>query len=210
MAWRTTSLMTIQGTSNVTPQPAWGSWITAVVSGTLAVPSSSPVTVTLGNATANGLNSDASGLFQPNTQAWLIDPNGANFETVYIGGVSGNNLTLNPKPNRPVNAPAPNFVIENPHVAGVIGTGTYILPKVNMNNILVIYEDGGTGPWLYLGNSPLMTTAKYRIYKIASVSAGTQPGYYSAAMFSANPFDVSELFVLGPNSDRYTVSLNVE
>lgn len=218
MAWLTSGLMAIAGTSNTTPQPLWGSWVTAVVSGNFSVPSSSPLTLTLGSANASGGN-DATQLFTRvcGQYVWLIDPGvafaGANAEKVFLQSVSGNNVVLGPKPLRSASSPGGgtiNPVTEFGHVAGSIGTGTYILPAFDLNNLAVTYEDGGTGPWLYIGNSISMTTTTYRIWKLANTTAGSQPAYYSSAMFSpGNPFNASETWALGINGDKWSVSTNV-
>lgn len=218
MAWETSGLLEIQGTTNTTPQPAWGSWVTAVVSGNFSVPSSSPITLTLGNANASG-GSDATQLFPrfAGQYAWLIDPGvsfaGANAEKVFLQSVSGNNVTLGAKPLRSASSPGMgtiNPVTEFGHVAGAVGVGTYILPAFDLNNVAVTYEDGGTGPWLYLGNNIAMTTTTYRIWKMANTTTGTQPAYYNSAMFSpGNPFNMSELWVLGVNGDKWSISCNV-
>jgi hypothetical protein len=211
VAFRTSATMSVQSTS--TPQPFWGSWIASVVSGSLASPAGSPLTLTLGTACAAG--NDATQLFQPNDPVWLIDPNGGNAEMCRIQGVGAgsggqqaggaNNITLG------IQNDYGNYVTRNPHVAGAFGTGTFIAYGGDVNNILLVYEDGGTGPWLYLGNQYNFTAAYRRIVKLPSASSGTQPSFFNATEnFFGAPFRVSELWVFGSNAgDEYVPSLGI-
>jgi hypothetical protein len=212
MAFRTAGTFTIAATN--TPQPLFGSWVTAVSPGTaFAQAAGAPLTLTLGTAQSSG--NDASQIFQGNGEpAWLVDPSGSNkggvnAEEVRIAAVLNNTLTLGPKT---ITTPkTTNPFTENPHVAGSIGVGSFIIPKQMLNNFLVQYEDGGTGPFLYLGNYMLMTANLYRFYKLASVGTGTQPYFYNASMTSpGNPYDASELWVMGTSGDKYNVSLNID
>src|SRR5208282_673904 len=94
--FRPSPLCTLRSSTH--PQPAFGSWITAVspASG-LAQAAGAPLTLTLGNAASSG--NDASQMFKPGEAVWLIDPNGANGETAYIASVLNNTVTLAPKTN---------------------------------------------------------------------------------------------------------------
>lgn len=213
MAFRTSGLFTIATTN--TPQPLFGSWVTAVAPASgFAQAAGAPLTLTLGTAQASG--NDGSQIFTAGEQAWLVDPSGTNKggvngETVTIAKVSGNTLILGPKTSVPSNGlPGPVFT-ENPHAVGGIGVGSYIIPKQMLNNLLIDFEDGGTGNFLYLGNSSLMTAVLYRFYKLAKVAANTQPYFYQASMTSpGNPYDLSELYVYGTSGDEYCVSINVD
>jgi len=206
--FRPSPLCTLRSSTH--PQPAFGSWITAVspASG-LAQAAGAPLTLTLGNAASSG--NDASQMFKPGEAVWLIDPNGANGETAYIASVLNNTVTLAPKTN--TNTKIANPYTEFPHVAGALGTGTYILPKQMTNNVIIIYADGSVGPWLYIGSSPLFTTTPFFlvIYKLAFFITGTQPAYWNAGMFSpGNPIDASELFVSGTSGDQFTTVLAID
>jgi hypothetical protein len=211
MAYRTSGRFTIAATN--TPQPLFGSWVTAVSPGAgFAQSAGAPLTLTLGTAQSSG--NDASQIFTAGEEAWLVDPSvsnkgGVNAEAVRIASVLNNTLTLGPKT---ITTPKTTYPFtENPHVAGSIGVGSWIIPKQMLNNFLVSYEDGGTGPFLYLGNSMLMTATLYRFYKMASVGTGTQPYFYNASMTSpGNPYDLSELWVMGTSGDTYNISINVD
>jgi hypothetical protein len=210
MAFRTFATFAIQTTN--TPQPLIGSWLSAIVSGSLAQPANQPVTVTLGTATSvtSGGN-DATNIFLKGEDAWLIDPSGANAEAVHISNISGNNLTFGLSKNvggSPQGAPT---VTTNPHVVGVFGTGTFIMPKpAGMNNLFFSREDGGTGIFMYLGNAYNMNANFRRIVKLANVATGNQPLNYSASeSYFGDPFDISELWVYGTAGDLYSATLNV-
>src|SRR5208283_2960313 len=96
------------------------------------------------------------------------------------------------------------------HGEAAIGTGSYIIPKQMLNNYLIDLEDGATGPFLYLGNKQGMTATLWRYYKLGIVASDVQPYFYDTSMTSAgNPFDLSELYVLGTAEDLYCVSINV-
>lgn len=218
MAWQVTPLMQVRGTTDTTPQPAWGSWVASVSSGNFTVPASSPLTLTLGNACASG--NDAAQLFTQfvGQYAYLIDPGvsfaGANSEKVFIKSVSANTITLGSKPLKSASSPGGGSispVTEYGHVAGAVGTGTYIIPAFDFNNTVVTLEDGGTGVWFYLGNSISMTTTTHRIWKLAQSASGSVPSFYNSGMFSpGNPFNMQELWVLGTAGDQWTVSCNVD
>jgi hypothetical protein len=172
------------------------------------------LTLTLGTAQASG--NDAAQIFLPGEPAWLVDPSaskfgGVNGEEVRIASVSGNTVILGPKTINNAKGSYPIFT-ENVHATGALGTGSYIIPKQMVNNFLVQYEDGGTGPFLFLGNSMLMTGAIYRFFKIAATGLNTQPGFYDASMTSpGNPYDLSELWCYCANAtDKYSVSLNLD
>ena len=189
-----------------TPQPMFGSWVTAVSPATgFAGPSGVPLTLTLGTAAASG--NDASQIFTAGEPAWLIDPNGANGEEVRIASVSGNTVTLGPKTITTSKGYTYPFT-ENAHAVGVIGTGSLIFPKQMVNNFLVDLEDGGTGTFLYLGNAYNMTATFRRFYKVGKVASGAQPYFFNAAEYSpGNPIDISEIWVYGTAGDEYSVSL---
>ena len=206
--FRPTPLCTLRSSSH--PQPAFGSWITAVSPATgLLQPASAPLTLTLGNAASSG--NDASQMFKPGEGAWLINVDGSGGEEVRIASVSGNTVTLGPKTNN--SSKIANPYTESAHAAGALGTGTYILPKQMTNNVIIIYADGGAGPWLYIGSSPLFTITPYFlvIYKLAFFITGTQPAYWNAGMFSpGNPIDASELFVAGTSGDQFSTVLAID
>ena len=104
-----------------------------------------------------------------------------------------------------------NPVTRFAHVAGVVGTGTYILPKQMANNFLVTYEDGGTGLFMYVGCSPLMTATAFRIFKLPITTLNSNPFYYNSAMFSpGNPFDLAEIFMFGTTGDKYNPSIVID
>jgi len=211
MAFRTSGLFEIA--SSTVPQPMFGSWVTAVspVNG-FANPSGAPLTLTLGTAQSSG--DDALQIFAPGEEAWLVDPSNTNAggvhgEAVRIATISGNTVTLGPKTITTSNGITYPFT-EYPHVAGVIGTGSYIIPKQMLNNYLIDLEDGATGPFLYLGNKQGMTATLWRYYKLGIVASDVQPYFYDTSMTSAgNPFDLSELYVLGTAGDLYSVSINI-
>jgi hypothetical protein len=205
MAYRTAGVFKIAATN--TPQPLFGSWVTAVAPANgFAQASGAPLVLTLG--TAQNVGNDAAQIFTTE-DVWLIDPNLANGEGCRIALIAGNTVTLggqtrvDPQGNT-------NIVTSRPHVAGAIGVGTFIIPKQIFNNYLVTFEDGGTGAFLYLGSAPDMTAIDDRFFKLAKTAAGVQPQYYNAGMYSpGNSFDMSELFVMGTAGDLYNVSLNV-
>jgi hypothetical protein len=145
-------------------------------------------------------------MFIAGEQAVLWDPNGSHFETVLIASVNAaaNQVTLGPTTITTAAGVANPFT-QFPHVAGAIGTGTYILPRLDVNNPLIVFEDGGTGPWLYIGRGPQFTSTYQRIYKLAVTTTGVQPYYWNAGMYSpGNPFAPFELFVSGTATDKYT------
>jgi hypothetical protein len=79
-----------------------------------------------------------------------------------------------------------------------------------LNNIIIVMEDGDTGPFLYVGKSCLFTTTYMRLYKIAAVGSGGQPSYWDANMLSpGNPFDLSEIYIRGTAGDKFTTSICV-
>jgi len=207
MAFRVSPLLKVA--SSTQPQPAFGSWVTAVSPATgFAQPAGAPLVLTLGTAAAAG--NDASQMFSAGEPAWLVDPNGTYGEEVRIAAVLNNTVTLGPKTNVLANGLQNQFT-EYSHAVGAIGTGSYLIPKQMLNNMLIVYEDGSAGPWLYIGKSPLFTTGFMRIFKLPNVSSGTFPTYYNAAMFSAgNPFDISEIFIRGTANDEWTTSLNID
>jgi hypothetical protein len=200
------STFTVKSTS--VAQPLFGSWVTAGAG--FAAPSSVPITLTLGTALTSG--NDAS-IFHPGDEAWLIDPTGSsplNAEPIRIQSVLNNTVTLGNQTDMSAQGGA-NPVTRFPHYVGVVGTGTFIIPKQKANNFLVTFEDGGTGTFLYIGCSPAMTASAYRVYKLAKVAAGVQPNYYSPTMSGpGNPFDLSELFVVGTALDSWNLTVTVD
>ena len=206
MAFRVTPLMKIA--SSTQPQPAFGSWVTAGIG--LSAPSDVPITITLGTACNSG--NDATQLFIAGEEAWLVDPNGVVAEAVKIKSISGNTLTLGHQPIVMANGRV-NPVTQYSHPVGAVGTGAFILPKQMTNNMLVWYEDGGAGPWLYIGKGPTFTgsPAVNRLFKLAFTTTGTPPAWWNAGMFSpGNPFDLSEIFVRGTANDQYITSVNID
>jgi hypothetical protein len=208
MAYRKIGSTFALGITN-TPQPLLGSWVTAAAAGVnFAKPSQVPIQITLGTASSAG--NDAANIFIPGEQAWLLDPNGQHGETVNIGLVSGNNVTLYPSTDSSAQGGI-NPVTRFPHVTGALGVGSYLMPKQMANNFLVTFEPGGTGAFMYIGCSWVMTAAAFRIFELSKVAAGVQPQYYSSAMFSpANPFDMSEIFVYGTATDVWNVSVAID
>jgi hypothetical protein len=198
------STFTLAGTSQ--PQPLLGSWITAGAG--ITAPAGMPITLTLGTASTSG--NDATNIFVAGEPALLLDPNGSHMETVRIASVSANTVTLGNSTDMSAQG-GQNPVTRFPHVAGAIGTGTWIMPKQMANNFLVDLEDGGTGTWLYIGCSWAMTATAYRVFKLNKVAAGVQPQYYSSAMYSpGNPFDISEVFVMGTAGDIFNISIAID
>ena len=101
-------------------------------------------------------------------------------------------------------------VTEYSHASGAVGTGSWIILNETVNNMLVTFEDGGTGNFMYLGNSYNMSPTFRRIFKMPKVASLQNPYYYSASEnFGGNPFAVSELWVYGTISDTYNVSFAV-
>jgi hypothetical protein len=199
MAFLTGALLKLAATN--TPQPFFGSWVTAGTGFT--APSGQPLTLTLGSACASG--NDASQLFTPG-EAVLIDPNGANYEAVLIQKVSGNTVILGPSTfTDPYSRTG--IVTQFAHIVGGIGTGTFIMPKWKVNGIFTQAEDGNTGTFIYFGNSYAMTAAYRRIVKIAKVTAGSQPTMWMSTETSAgNPYDTSELWAYGTSGDQWSVT----
>lgn len=197
------STFTVAATN--TPQPLFGSWVTAGAGFTQ--PALSPITITLGTALTSG--NDAQ-MFKAGENAWLIDPNGAHAETVFVASKSGNTLILgNMTGASPLGVQNP--VTGYPHVVGGIGVGTFILPKQMMNNFLVTFEDGGTGAFLYLGCQYNMTATAFRFFKMAKTTVGNNPYNYNSAMFSpGNPFDASELWAYGTAGDAWNLSVVID
>jgi hypothetical protein len=200
-----------------TPQPMLGSWVTAATGSFATAPAGSPVTLTLGTASVSG--NDAANIFIPGEPAWLQVPSGAaapyisgSGETVLIKSVSGNTVTLgNQTDISAQGGPNPVTRASGGYPVGALGTGAYLFPKQMSNNFLVVFEDGGTGTFLYIGCDYRMTATAYRVFKLAKTATGVQPAYYSSAMFSpGNPFDISELFVFGTANDVFNVSVVID
>lgn len=206
MAYRTSGVFKVAATN--TPQPMFGSWITAVSpTGALNQPASSPLVLTLGTAQNSG--NDAAQIFVAGEDVWLIDPDGSHAEQCHVQSILNNTLTLGNKHSTNLSGLEP--VTEFAHVAGSIGVGTFIMPKQMLNNFLITFEDGGSGTFLYLGNRYNMTAVLWRFFKLAKIATGTQPLFYSAGMFSpGNPFDLSELWVYGTSGDLWNMSLNID
>jgi hypothetical protein len=200
------STFTVSATN--TPQPLFGSWVTAGAGFTQ--PAGMPLVLTLGTALSAG--NDAS-MFTVGEPVWLIDPPAATphfAETARIAAIAGNTVTLGNQTDMSAQG-GNNPVTRYPHYVGALGIGTFIMPKVDANNFLVTLEDGGTGAFLYIGCRPNMTATAYRIFKLVKTVAGTQPQYYSSAMFSpGNPFSMPEVFVMGTAADTYNVSIAVD
>jgi hypothetical protein len=206
MAFRSVGLMRIRSTTIA--QPLIGSWITAGIGG----PTNIPTTVTLGDAAAASGFTDAQLIFRTGDPVWLIDPNGKNAEPAVISSVANavtNQITLGVQQSS--GAGKDNPVTINPHVSGILGTGTFILLKANVNNVYVQMEDNTGGTFSYIGDYFGMTASYRRIVKLAKVNTGVQPQSWSATeSFGGNPFDSSELWILGGSgnsNDGYTPSL---
>jgi hypothetical protein len=187
------------------PQPLLGSWITAGAG--ITAPAGAPITLTLGAASVSG--NDAANIFTNGEPALLLDPNGKNMETVRIASVSGNTVTLGNSTDSSTQGVNP--VTRFSHVAGAIGVGTWIMPKQMANNFLVTFEDGGTGTFMYIGCSWVMTATAFRVFKLAKTASGVQPQYYSSAMFTGgNPMDISEIWGYGTSADSWNISVVVD
>lgn len=200
MAFRTFATMKLQSSS--VAQPLVGSWITAGLTGPVA----QPTVVTLGTACNAG--NDATQLFYLTDEAWLINVDGSGTESVRISALFGNTLTIGLK-NNGLGAQGQGTGTINTHASGAFGTGTFIIPKTYVNNLLVAREDGQTGTWMYLGNAWNMTASYRRIFKLANVGSGSQPISYSASeSYGGNPYDTSELWVFGTANDLYTPVFN--
>ena len=192
-------------------QPLIGSFITAGI----GAPSNQPLTLTLGNLTLGSGQYDNQ-VFIAGTQAYLIDPGGANAEIVTVqsilqSGSNSNQIALGPKTNVTPGGSS-NPVTEHSHVSGAFGVGTWILLHVDFNSIFVQEVDGNSGTYIYIGNSISMTSTYKLIAKLAKVGSGSQPNFWNSGMGSpGNPFMSSEFWVLGGSgnaSDSYNVSLN--
>jgi hypothetical protein len=213
MAFRSFAVFTLA--SSTVAQPLVGSWITAGI----GAPSKAPITLTLGTATVTtGSVCDATSIFGgpagqsiAGMNALIVDPAGGNAEDVLItsiGGTTVNTVTLGYKKTGV--GGGPGVVTENSHVSGAFGTGSFIIPNTTANNLLVTLEDGGTGNFLYIGNSYNMSATFRRIFKLPKVASLANPYYYSATEnFFGNPFAMSELFVLGTSGDQYNVSFAI-
>jgi hypothetical protein len=204
VAFLTFAALTIQ--SATVPQPLTGSWISAG----LSAPTDVPITITLGTASVTG--SDASNLFRAGQEAWLINVDGSGAESVIVGAVSANTLTLNPKHLSTRDA-AISPVTQYPHASGAFGTGTFIAPHLQVNSAFVQGIGGAGGAYLYIGNAYNMT-ANYRlIAAISKVASGVQPYFWNSTESSpGNPFISSELWILGGaglTTDSYSPSFNV-
>jgi hypothetical protein len=201
MAFRTFATFKIQG---ATPQPLVGSWVSAG----LGNPVNSPIVLTLGTMTSAG--NDAAQVFKAGDHALLVNVDGTNSEDVTVSAVLNNTLTLGYKTNLGTGTGGRSPVTEYVHASGVAGTGTWIIPQVQANNLFVDLEDGGTGAWLYIGNAYNMSATFRRIVKLAKTSSGAMPFNYGASeSFFGNPFSSSELWTLGTANDLYNVSFCV-
>jgi hypothetical protein len=195
-----------------TPQPLVGSWVTAGFP--VGVPSPAPITLTLGTATTSG--NDATNIFGTGPQiALLIDPAATSpattLENVNITSSTGNTVTLGYKVGYGAGQPSGQGVVtEKVHTNGVFGTGSFIIPAQQANNVFVAREDGGTGTWFYIGNAFNMSATFRRIVKLANVSAGTMPFNYGATEnYFGNWLEVDSLWCMGTANDQYSVSLAV-
>ncbi len=202
MPIRTFAYFKIQSTA--TPQPLCGSWITAGL--TAPVPGNHPTTITLGTALESG--NDASTIFKAGEYALIIDPNGANQETVLIQSVLNNTLTLGYLNQT-------SAVTVNPHVSGAFGTGSFIIPNSAVNNIYIQTLDGNSAEidvgTAYNMTPPGGTPSGFRmISKLTKVAAGTQPIDWSAAIaFGGDAFNTSEIWVVGTANDQYLASFGI-
>jgi len=199
------STFTVKATN--TPQPMFGSWVTAGPAAFVAGPCGQPVVLTLGTALTSG--NDA-GMFISGEPAWLLNPSNGVGETVRIASVLNNTVTLGNQTDMSASG-GPNPVTRAGYPVGVLGTGAYLMPKQMMNNFLIDLEDGGTGTFLYLGVKYNMSATAYRIFKLAKTSTGVQPQYYASGLYSpGNPLDSSEIFVVGTAGDIYNVSMAID
>jgi hypothetical protein len=205
MAFKTLPRMQVQSTS--VPQPAFGSWIASYggsSSATIA-PASSPITLTLGTATAASGIQDANGIFAPGP-AWIINADGTGAEPVLIQSVSGNTVTLGPQTTSSF-VGGINPVTTQTHKSGSIGTGSFLMLKLTVNDLTIMFEDGATGNFLYIGNAWNMAANLFRISKLAKVAANAQPYTWTATETSPGmPFDTSEIWILGTNTADYFVA----
>lgn len=204
------------GTTN-TPQPLLGSWVTAATGSFATAPASSPVTLTLGTASTSG--NDAANIFTPGEPAWLQVPAGAaapyvsgSGETVLIKSVSGNTVVIGNQTDMSASGgPNPVTRAAGGYPVGALGTGAYLFPKQVSSNFLVMFEDGGTGTFLYIGCDYRMTATAYRIFKLAKTATGGAPAYYSSGLMApGNSFDASEWFVYGTANDIFAVIVQVD
>src|ERR1700692_1795715 len=122
MSFRTFAALAIQ--SSTVPMPLVGSWITANIDG----PTDIPITITLGTASVSG--NDAAQLFRAGEEAWLINVDGSGAESVIVGAVSANTLTLNPK-HLATRDSSVSPVTQYSHIGGAFGTGTFIAPNID-------------------------------------------------------------------------------
>lgn len=200
MPIRTFAYFKVQVTG--TPQPLCGSWITAGIAG----PSKVPITLTLGTATESG--NDATNIFKAGEYALIIDPNGANAETVLIQSVLNNTVTLGFLNQT-------SAVTTNSHVSGVFATGSFIIPLSSVNNAYVQALDGNTGELdvgtVYNMKAPGGTPAGFRmVAKLVKVASGTQPVDWSATIaFGGDAFNTSEFWVVGTANDQYLPSFGI-
>lgn len=189
-----------------TPQPAFGSWVTAGAG--LNAPSDVPIILTLGDA-SDVADNDATQLFKAGEEAWLVNPDNTHGEPVKIMSIAGNTVTLGPQTT--VTPTRSNPVTLFAHPVGPVGTGAYLIPKQLSNNVLVWYEDGGTGPWLYIGKTPDFTSTINRLFKLAFTTTGTPPAFWNAGLFSpGDPIDLSELYVSGLIGDHFFTSVGID
>jgi len=206
MAYRTFPLLHIQSTS--VAQPLVGSWITAGI----GAPAGSPITLTLGTVCAGSGYND-SNLFAPGDQAFLIDPNGTNYEVVSVLSIGGiaNTIIIGPQQGSPGGVPNP--VTLNKHVSGAYGTGTFIGLALDINNAFVQPEDGNAGTFVYIGNAYNMTATYHRVAKMPKVPSTQNPYYWNSSLTTGvNPVHTSELWILGGSgnsSDGYNVAYAV-
>jgi len=207
MAFRSMGVLHVQSTS--VPQPLVGSWISAGI----GAATRTPITITLGTISGASATSDAQVIFKQGDPVWLLDPNGANGEPAVISSVNAgaNQVTLSPQTTHMSETMGGcNPVTTRPHISGGFGTGTWIILAMSVNNLLVQTEDGTAGAYTYLGVSYNMTATYNRVFKLPKVLAGQNPFYWNASeSFGGNPFNVSELWVLGGSGnslDGYTPS----
>jgi len=204
MAFQTYAQFKIQSTS--TAQPVVGSWVTAGFPG---VPTKGSVTLTLGTALASG--NDASVIFAGGGLAWLVDPGdttGTSGEEVSIQSVSGNTVTLFPKRN--------GEVLKYNHVNGAFGTGTFIIPIIEMNSFYIQSVPGNAG-FIYFGsNLGLLTPSgspsfRHGIARINKVASTIQPVDFSSAFsFFGNQISSQELWIIADNAnDQYQATFSV-
>lgn len=197
MAFRSFGGIKIQSSAFATPQPLFGSWITAGI----GAPSNVPLVLTLGTATeGGGAGTDADILFSSGDWAWIVDVGGTNWEPVLISAVAGNTVTLGPLTTSAGGVSNP--VTTKSHVSGAYGTGSWIIVKQMVSSLFVQGVDGNSGNFFYIGNRYNFNPYYRCLARIAKVTAGQMPYNWSSAAYGAlNDFDSSEIWLAGDTAN---------